>query len=253
MEGCNLLRESGHFDDFVATISDSWAEKEDAERISNLKGCLWAVGNIGSMELGAAFLEESDVVSWIVKIAEQSEVTTIRGTAFFILGLVSRTLHGMEMIAEHGWTAATDQFGRSVGYCFPSRLGVFFSVRNQLGHFGHWRLNGRQVKFDKPLIRAGPRSRRNAAGLRAITDDDPVHARVLNVVANLGNAVLGRRAAADLNRSVSCHPHKSCASAYLAAASSSLHQRASHRCCFIVRSKLSLKITISGYRSADSS
>lgn len=127
-EGCDLLRDSGHFDDFVATITETWTEDADSEGLVKLKGCLWAVGNIGSMELGASFLEGSDVVSWIVKVAERSEVTTLRGTAFFVLGLVSRSLHGMEIVAEHGWDAATDQSGRSIGYCLPQQLGVFFSV-----------------------------------------------------------------------------------------------------------------------------
>ena len=127
-EGCQLLRESGHFDVFVSTIQDHWSENEDPEAMLKTKGCLWAVGNVGSMELGAPFLEETDVVRLIVKIASSSEVMTMRGTAFFVLGLISRSLHGMEIIAEHGWSAATDQIGRSFGFCLPPRLEVLFSV-----------------------------------------------------------------------------------------------------------------------------
>lgn len=133
-EGCDLLRDSGHFNEFVATIADLWSEDVDLESLVKLKGCLWAVGNIGSMELGSTFLEESDIVRVIVKIAEHSQVTTLRGTAFFILGLISRSLHGMEIIAENGWDAATDQRGRSIGYCLPQRLDGFFSVRLARSH-----------------------------------------------------------------------------------------------------------------------
>ena len=122
VEGCQLLRDSGHFDAFVANIRDSWSEHEDLETMLKLKGSLWAVGNVGSMELGAPFLEETDVVGWIVKIAVSSEVMTMRGTAFFVLGLISRSLHGMEILTEHGWTAATDHLGRSLGYCLPPDL-----------------------------------------------------------------------------------------------------------------------------------
>ena len=127
-EGCKLLKESGHFGAFVATIQDSWSEVEDQEALLKVKGCLWAVGNVGSMELGAPFLEETDVVAWIVKIATESEVMTMRGTAFFVLGLISRSLHGMEILAEHGWIAASDDLGRSLGYCIPPDIGVLFSV-----------------------------------------------------------------------------------------------------------------------------
>ncbi len=128
VEGCKLLRESGHFKEFVSIIQDSWSEHEDPETMLKVKGCLWAVGNVGSMELGAPFLEDSDVVSWIVRIATNSEVMTMRGTAFFVLGLISRSLHGMEILAEHGWNAASDSMGRSLGYSLPPDLNLLFSV-----------------------------------------------------------------------------------------------------------------------------
>lgn len=127
-EGCQLLKDSGHFEAFASTIQDFWSEDEDAETILKVKACLWAVGNVGSMELGAPFLEDSNVVDWIIKIAEQSEVMTMRGTAYFVLGLISRSIHGMEILAEHGWDAATDQNGLSLGYCLPPTLESLFSV-----------------------------------------------------------------------------------------------------------------------------
>ncbi|KAL8701160.1 MAG: hypothetical protein Q9201_005050 [Fulgogasparrea decipioides] len=181
-EGCDLLRKSGHFDEFVAIIIQSWADHEDLEAMMNLKGCLWAVGNIGSMEFGASFLEESDVVKWIVKIAENSQLATMRGTAFFVLGLISRSLHGMEIIAEHGWKAAADQYGRSTGYCLPPRLGRFFSIKLQHSP-------------DKGGIRALAKDMRP----RPIVDEDPVQALVLNFVVDAGNTVLAKKAANDLN------------------------------------------------------
>lgn len=128
VEGCKLLSDSGHFDDFVATIQNAWSESEDAEVMLKVKGCLWAVGNVGSMELGAPFLEETDIVEPIIKIATTSEVMTMRGTAFFVLGLISRSLHGMEILAEYGWNAATDRVGRSLGFCLPPTLDTLFSV-----------------------------------------------------------------------------------------------------------------------------
>lgn len=134
VEGCRLLSNSGHFDDFVATIQSGWSESEDVEVMLKVKGCLWAVGNVGSMELGAPFLEETDVVEPIIKIATTSEVMTMRGTAFFVLGLISRSLHGMEILAEYGWNAATDRGGRSLGFCLPPTLDTLFSVRKNMQH-----------------------------------------------------------------------------------------------------------------------
>ena len=128
-EGCRLLRDSGHFEEFVSTIKDFWAEDEDTETILKVKGCLWAVGNVGSMELGAPFLEKSNVVDCVIKIVERSAVMTMRGTAFFVLGLISRSLHGLEILAECGWDAATDHLGHSLGYILPPSLNMLFPVR----------------------------------------------------------------------------------------------------------------------------
>ena len=133
-EGCKLLRDSGHFEEFVSTIKDFWAEDEDAETILKVKGCLWAVGNVGSMDLGAPFLENSNVVQWILRIVEKSTVMTMRGTAFFVLGLISRNWHGMEMLAEKGWDVATDNFGDPRGYVLPPKLQMIFPVRPLLIH-----------------------------------------------------------------------------------------------------------------------
>lgn len=181
VEGCKLLKESGHFGDFAATIRDSWAEAEDREIMLKVKGCLWAVGNVGSMELGAPFLEETDVVSWIVKIASESDVMTMRGTAFFVLGLISRSLHGMEILAEHGWNAAADDLGRSFGYCLPPNLGVIFSMN-----------------LEPRASPMKPRRRPKPEATKSISDDDPSNARILSLVTDLGNTVLTKKAAGDL-------------------------------------------------------
>ena len=181
-EGCKLLRDSGHFEAFVGVIRQSWMEHEDPETLVKLKGCLWAVGNVGAMELGAPFLEESDVVSWIVKIATTSQVMTMRGTAFFVLGLISRSLHGMEILLEHGWTAATDHLGRSLGYCLPPRLDALLVMEQQKPATGD-------------TAKAPPALRKRA---KSSSDPDPVHARILTATINLCNTVLTKKAAGEL-------------------------------------------------------
>jgi rapamycin-insensitive companion of mTOR len=127
-EGCKLLNQKGHFDEFVATIRDFAMEDDDSEIIVKVKGCLWAVGNVGSMELGAPFLESSDVVQWIVKIAEESEVMSLRGTAFYVLGLISRSLHGQEILLEYGWDGVVNDAGEALGFCLPLHFQKLFAV-----------------------------------------------------------------------------------------------------------------------------
>ena len=183
LEGCRLLRESGHFEAFASNIRGFWSEQEDPEVMLKVKGSLWAVGNVGAMELGAPFLEESDVVTWIIKIAASSQVTTMRGTAFFVLGLISRSVHGMEILAEHGWNAATDHLGRSLGYCLPPSLDALFSMDQGISA---------AISGSRPVPQANSKTGPS-------TDGDPVHARILAVVTDLGNPVLTKKAANELH------------------------------------------------------
>ena len=183
-EGCRLLEDKGHFDEFVATIKELGMEEEEAEIILKVKGCLWAVGNVGSMELGAPFLERSDVVRWIVMIAERSEVMTMRGTAFFALGLISRSLHGQEILAEYGWDGTVNIRGEALGFCIPLDFKSLFSIKP-------WKASQlrRQVTaIKKPELKA----LENA--------NDPLEARILKLVTDLGNTVLAKKAASDLQR-----------------------------------------------------
>jgi hypothetical protein len=182
-EGCKLLAQTGHFDQFAATIADWGLEEEDSETILKVKGCLWAVANVGSMELGATFLEESDVVRYIVRIAESSEVMTMRGTAFFALGLISRSLHGQEILTEFGWDGTVNMRGESLGFCMPLQFSKLFSLKP-------WAVR----HPDGTTVRGGD-------GNASRSDDpDPNVAKVLKWVAMLGNTVLSKRGAAELSR-----------------------------------------------------
>ena len=180
-EGCRLLSESGHFEDFVSTIKDFWAEDEDQETMLKVKGCLWAVGNVGSMELGAPFLEQTNVVEWILKIVEHSGVMTMRGTAFFVLGLISRSWHGMEILAERGWDASTNHLGQSLGYVLPPSLNILFPEAPRTPH-----------RLPPPLA-----TMRDAPP--PLNKDDALEGRIYSSVIDAGNTVLSRRALNDLN------------------------------------------------------
>lgn len=127
-EGCVLLREKGHFDEFAWFIREHGQESHDAEIVMKVKGCLWAVGNIGSMSFGAPFLDEGDIVGPIIMIAENSEVLTLKGTAYFVLGLISKTMQGLEILLQHGWDGTTGTMGESLGLCVPLNLRQLLSV-----------------------------------------------------------------------------------------------------------------------------
>ncbi|KAI5300055.1 hypothetical protein KEM55_000272 [Ascosphaera atra] len=181
-EGCKLLEDSGHFYEFAMAIREFDLNEEDPEIILKVKGCLWAVGNVGSMELSAPFLEETDIVPRIVEIAENAGVMTMRGTAFFVLGLISRSKHGMEMLTEAGWDAAVDQTGRSLGSCMPIDLTKLYSIS--------------YPKYEPPSEEVKTKLERYKA---AATDPDPLQQKILGLIVDLGNSILAKRAAGDLH------------------------------------------------------
>ncbi|OAP60237.1 hypothetical protein AYL99_05239 [Fonsecaea erecta] len=181
-EGCKLLKQSGHFYEFSSTIRDFNLDEEDPEILTKVKGCMWAVGNIGSMDLGAPFLEEADVVTTIVRIAEGAKVLSMRGTACFVLGLISRTLHGFELLAENGWDTTVDPRGRSLGLCLPRNLEVL--CLKSVG---------------SATVPQSPFPENDAKYKAATTDENPVRAKILKSIVEMGNSVMYKKAAADLH------------------------------------------------------
>lgn len=181
-EGCELLKAKGHFEEFAATIQEFAMEDADPEAIVKVKGCLWAVGNVGSMELGAPFLERTDVVKYIVQIAEASQVMTLRGTAFFVLGLVSRSLHGQEILIEYGWNGTVNVLGESLGCVLPLDFNKLFA------------LDSHPTVLVTNNTTTLPRSRRTS-----VEDADPINAGILHSITKLGNTVLTNKALGELN------------------------------------------------------
>ncbi|CAK7203934.1 hypothetical protein SEUCBS139899_006684 [Sporothrix eucalyptigena] len=216
-EGCRLLREKGHFDEFATTIRDYGMQTADAELITKVKGCLWAVGNVGAMELGAPFLESCDVVEQIVKIAQHQEILSLRGTAFFVLGLISRSLHGLEILSEFGWDSNTNTLGASLGFCIPSDLSQLFSLSpwdHEVAAAIKLPLSQKTEKLELPAVPFRPPAETLPDGSEvapAVTDStsdkadntvtldpDPTNQRILELVVDMGNMVIFKRAASEL-------------------------------------------------------
>ncbi|KAF7547981.1 hypothetical protein G7046_g8838 [Stylonectria norvegica] len=200
-EGCRLLSDKGHFEEFVTTIREHGLQTGDAEILTKVKGCMWAVGNVGSMELGAPFLEASDVVEQIIEIAERHEVMSLRGTAFFVLGLISRSTHGLEILSEHGWDANTTPMGNSLGFCIPSDLSKLFSLRP-------WRqktvasidLPYTQRTALEPPPRRAVQPPLEPSEMPPLLNEEDVTNRILSLIVDLGNMVLYKRAVMELQK-----------------------------------------------------
>lgn len=202
-EGCELLKAKGHFEEFAATIQDFATESEDCETILKVKGCLWAVGNVGSMERGAPFLENTGIVKHIVQIAETSEVMTLRGTAFYVLGLISRSLHGQEILAEHGWDGTVNVLGESLGYSLPLNFNTLFSLKPFSNTGLHPTTTAGSSSSGLTRARTRTRSNHQAPKPLALATDpratDPANTAILASIVKLGNSVLTNKAVGELN------------------------------------------------------
>ncbi|CDO75419.1 hypothetical protein BN946_scf184916.g3 [Trametes cinnabarina] len=126
--GCEVLQEKGHFAEFAQFIRRHGMESEDQEVILKLKSVLWAVGNIGATERGLPFLEEEEIIPAILEIAEQSLVLSVRGTCFFVLGLISSTPQGAEILDDYQWEATLSPLGLPTGLCVPLDVDRFVSI-----------------------------------------------------------------------------------------------------------------------------
>ncbi|KAH7915441.1 Rapamycin-insensitive companion of mTOR, middle domain-containing protein [Hygrophoropsis aurantiaca] len=126
--GCHILNDKNHFAEFSHFIRQHGLESDDLEMILKLKSILWAVGNIGATEGGLPFLEEEDIIPSILEIAEHSLIPSVRGTCFFVLGLISSTSQGSEILDDYRWEATLSPLGLPTGLCIPVDLDKFISL-----------------------------------------------------------------------------------------------------------------------------
>uniref|UniRef100_A0A3B4VII4 RPTOR independent companion of MTOR complex 2 n=1 Tax=Seriola dumerili TaxID=41447 RepID=A0A3B4VII4_SERDU len=101
--GCHLLEAQSVVPDLSYTVRspmlDTW------EGIKQLKAALWALGNIGSSNWGLNLLQEENVIPDILTLAQHCEVLSVRGTCVYVLGVISKTRQGCEVLKQYGWDA----------------------------------------------------------------------------------------------------------------------------------------------------
>ncbi|KAK5821402.1 Rapamycin-insensitive companion of mTOR, N-term-domain-containing protein [Linnemannia elongata] len=184
-EGCQLLRAKGHFSDYARYIREHCAECKDPKIIGELKSILWAVGNIGSTPGGLPFLEDEDLIKYIVGMAERSKILSIKGTCFYVLGLLCKTTQGVEILEDYGWQGILHLDRTPRGLCLPKDLGRFLEVPR-------WAL----FKEDIPKL-----------VLPLTTEGNAVEKEILRATGELGNHILTNGASKNLAKIKSEHPN----------------------------------------------
>ena len=100
------------------------------------RAALWAIGHIGSTEQGIAQILERDsnFIMWCLDQVMYSPILSIRGTCFFVLGLMSRTEKGSYALHEADWHAASL---KHVAVAVPQEKRVLFEPMCGHGIYGH--------------------------------------------------------------------------------------------------------------------
>ncbi|XP_067137023.1 rapamycin-insensitive companion of mTOR isoform X2 [Centruroides vittatus] len=71
--------------------------------ILHLKAALWAIGHVGMSSIALPTILEANVIPQIIKLAQEATVFSIRGTCFYVLGLLSSTPEGADLLMQYGW------------------------------------------------------------------------------------------------------------------------------------------------------
>ncbi|XP_002741655.1 rapamycin-insensitive companion of mTOR-like [Saccoglossus kowalevskii] len=90
--------------DAVPELSRSVRYPElDQEGILNLKAAIWGLGHIGSSIWGLKLLLQEEIIADIIRLAEECEIYSIRGTCFYVLGMIAKTKNGADLLRSLGW------------------------------------------------------------------------------------------------------------------------------------------------------
>jgi rapamycin-insensitive companion of mTOR len=68
-----------------------------------LKAALWGCGHIATSPLGVSLLAEYGVIHAVLRLAQHCPIYSVRGTAFYSLGLVATTFEGANLLNKAGY------------------------------------------------------------------------------------------------------------------------------------------------------
>ncbi|XP_068727211.1 rapamycin-insensitive companion of mTOR-like isoform X1 [Montipora capricornis] len=99
--GFKLLQKTNDVELFASTVRT--LELNTAEDVLKLKAALWALGHVGSTNWGINFLVEEAIIAEMVHLAVDCGNFAIRGTCYYVLGLIAKTREGADILREQEW------------------------------------------------------------------------------------------------------------------------------------------------------
>lgn len=119
--GCRFLKSKGAIVDLGKTIEDAALNPRKEwipEDMLRIKSALWACGHIASRQKGALLLDLV-ITENICTICKNAEIFSLRGTAFYCLGLFALSHSGAELLHQCGWDVVYDVYSQPIGVALP--------------------------------------------------------------------------------------------------------------------------------------
>jgi len=134
-DGLKLLDQSKHVLEFVACLKNATAPALQK------RAALWVLGNIAGSKTGFGYLTKMDVPTLIVNLAQTSTSLSVRGTAFYALGIMARTEVGRAALYPLGWESPN---------LANNTISVPKSTQNQFFRMPKYKHEGSFAEYDFP-------------------------------------------------------------------------------------------------------
>lgn len=185
-EGIELLKETNFLEEFIEEL------KKPETHVLKKRAILWCLGHIGRSKRGIELLIEKGIIPLVVKMAEQNDYLSLRGTSLYILNLISNTVEGSQELEKYNWI--TYRNGGNMKICLPKDFSQFFFVPDLSKDLekGKWAMkNEYWDKFDKK---------------QQELQHSEEQMEILQHIAGLGSVMSNKNAMKELKRIISKSP-----------------------------------------------
>ena len=83
------------------------------EELLEAKAAIWGVASVAASPAAATLLEQRGALAALVNLAETCPLVSLRGTAYYALGLVATTRPGAVALGQKGWATVRHQRGEA--------------------------------------------------------------------------------------------------------------------------------------------
>jgi len=165
--GVEILNASGHIKDFLQLYKDETINP--VER----RAALWTLGHISSSRIGANLLDKEKLFSEFVRMATSDSCLSIRGTCFYILGMVSKAHR--DTLDKLDWDSPNNSY-----IAVPRNPKLLFQQLPEHKFEGSFAISGEPINYPK--------------------DKNETRQEILTTVCSLSNFISAESASRTLKR-----------------------------------------------------